>query len=274
MKRFYAILVLLLILSVALFLARSNFLNIKQTDIKILGADCVTQSDVLSLVAKQNQKIFLFKEEQLVKDLKQKYNCIESAKVNKSYPGKIAVNVEGKKAVLILDNLVTNFDGKVINLPDQALEATPSSQSALVSPNIDDIAKNATESGKFLVSKSGEVFSDQPTGENVPTFIFLGEKLTIGQRLDVNGFSNALLAVNKIGQLNLPIKGAPLVYNNYLEIKSSNPNTLILALDKDILREVASLQLILETGKMNSGSKSMDSVDLRFNKPVVVYSAK
>ncbi len=274
MKKFFAILVLLLILSVALFLARSNFLNIEKSDIKILGASCLTEGDVLNEISKQSHKIFLFKESQFTHGLMERYTCVGSVAVSKKYPNTIEVLVEGKKAVLMLDNLVTNYDGKVINLPSQVLEATPSSQSALVSPNLNTILKNATESGKFLVDKSGEIFSGQPPAENVPTFVYLGDNLTIGQRMDVKVFSNALSAVNKIRALNLPVKNTPLVYNNELEIKSSDPNTLILALDKDIDWQVASLQLILEAGKMNSGSKSMDSIDLRFDKPVVVYSSK
>ena len=54
---------------------------------------------------------------------------------------------------------------------------------------------------------------------------------------------------------------------------------LIFSLDKRLDYQTTSLQLILAQAKMNSdpsspGSALIESVDLRFNKPVVVYSKK
>ena len=51
------------------------------------------------------------------------------------------------------------------------------------------------------------------------------------------------------------------------------------ALNKEISRQSASLQLILRQAKMNldpdkPDSRSVESVDLRFDRPVVVYSKK
>ncbi|MFH0937008.1 MAG: FtsQ-type POTRA domain-containing protein [Candidatus Daviesbacteria bacterium] len=258
-KRKWFILGGTLILVLVLVMLKSPLLSVNLVTIKINQASCINEESLRKELILEGRNILFLNEENLSKTIYAKYLCVKKLTLQRSFPNNIQVQVEGKIAfakLIPLENITFS------NLKE--LEATPSSSSALVNWSFPTIDKNTG----FLVDKDGSIFA-QNFESNLPTIFMAEPDLKLGKNLNKDDFNKVATIFEKIFSTDLNFNRTQLV-SNYLMVETSPK--LIFSLNHDIAHQLASLQLILEKAKIDE--RMISQVDLRFEKPVVVYTAK
>lgn len=233
-----------------------RLLNIKQIEVNNNGASCINQELIKDELELIGENIFLVNEKNVLIKVTSEYPCVKNLNIEKKIPQKVVVNLEGRKA---LTRIVTYTPTLEVDISEII-----SSTSALA-----DWSTPSSPSGKlFIIDGEGVVFGESEDYA-LPMLFIQEENLNLGERLDKAIFANISIIFEKLGKLNLGISEAKLT-DNYLLVKT-HPQ-LIFSLRKDILTQLASLQLILQKAKIDG--REMKIVDLRFDKPVVTYLPK
>jgi hypothetical protein len=218
-------------------------------------ADCVN-GDLNNDLKLNGRSIFYIGESDLLSRLSLKYLCIGNLKVEKKFPTTVLVTVQGRKPVLNIESV--NF----------------------ASGSADFLASSSAEvKTAYLVDLGGFLFEEGERAD-LPQIYDQDDQLKVGVSLGEE-VVNIVSIENKLKELGLTAAESTLEGDD-LFVKSDNPSSIIFSLKNDVKTELASLQLILQAGKMNSedasgglgGPKPMERIDLRFDKPVIVYSAK
>ena len=254
---------------VAVFIWKSGLFGANLGNIEVKNASCVTEPQIRTELDITGHNILFLNENVLEKKIIDKYPCVGSIKFVRQFPKQIAIKVNGRNP---LAQIVSFNPSKSSFLGD--LEASPSSSTALLDWNFPEVSPE-----NLLVDANGVVFGDNGSFK-LPIIFWPEENLKIGQRLDGNIFNNISKVFSKMNSLNLNENTASTsatfenfqakVVDNSLLIKVKPK--LIFSLEKDILRQLASLQLILQKAKIDG--KVIEVVDLRFDKPVVVYGKR
>lgn len=251
------IFVLLFILISATVIWRLNVLSIDTVKINSL-AECGSQEGLKREVNSADKNWILLDSNKIKTQLMSKYPCIKNIRVEYEFPKTLNVTIFGRK--FLAKVIQTDFP---INFPD--LESSSSSQTALLDWNF------PTESSEdaFVVDDEGFIFNKVKYDYSIPT-IFLDENINFGLTLNSQQFKatdQIFSNVSKIApfsyQPNFKAKkyGETLIFN-------TSPK-LAFSLERDVLKQLASLQLILQKAKIDE--KVVDFIDLRFDKPVVQF---
>lgn len=253
------VVLLLMVAGLVRALISSNFINVTIDNIH-----CVSSSELEILV--NSEKINLALQEDALKNkLKKKYSCIES--INKKWrPMSLELYVSGRKAVLSIREVK-----KTIIEPEMlSPEATASSQAAIPKPS------PLLEYGEtFLTDDTGLIFAKKDFQTSIPQIDWIGRELAVGQTFEpediklITGITE-FLKMQGYPYDSLTVEDGSLTVTGKGETDTGGKNLFIFSLSGDYTTQVTSLQLILQKAKMNS--KSIQKVDLRFNKPVVVYT--
>lgn len=242
-----------LVITVVIF--KFDLFTIKQLDINLSGVDCADPAKLQSDLNLVGKNIFLADYETAAKSLQSKYYCIDEVLFDKQFKTvKVTFNnripvarigVYQKTQVWSLENM----------------EATPSSSAALLDWKIEGGGK------MYLIDKNGLVFSEKD--ENYPRLYISDQTLKLGRQMDNQLFGNIALIFDKLTQMGIvgfdsKIDGIDLLINSQPKI--------VFNLGGDLKRQIASLQLILQKAKIDS--KTVEIIDLRFDKPVIMYTSK
>lgn len=257
-KFFLAIFFLGVIL--ALIAAKKNInidlLEVKEVAIIIKESSCVTEDQVREVVDLAGKNIWSFKDEDIASRTKLKYPCVKEVLLEKQFPSNVKVVIQGRVPKV----KVASFEG-VLDL--KTLEASPSSTSAILNWSFPSVVKDS-----FLVDETGFLFGS--SGEAALPMLFIEESLNIGKSIDSTTFSKITEIVNKIGEIRDSRGTRGKVVGSDLLI-DGKPRVAF-SLDRDIFRSLASLQLILNKAKIDGNE--LEVIDLRFDKPVVMYTPK
>ena len=235
---------------VVLFIIQSVVFKVSTVSYEKKNADCF-DNKAQSLFNLEGKSILFLDITKTKDDLKKKYLCIEDITLTKKYPKSVLVIIQGQTPSL--DFLPTFGDGSLDALA--TLSGTLKKQYYITS-------------NKGLIFKTME---SSPSG--IPLIFYSGSRaLKVGDNLGSLA-SNTKAIITRLQELSVPMFELKL-QENYLEVQSDNPKLIIFDTQGDFSRELASLQLILQAGKMNSGQLPMERVDLRFEKPVINYSPK
>lgn len=253
--------VFLVVLILVIF--KSPVLTVNQIELNINDKSCVSEEIIKQKLNLIGENI-LFLNITDIEKLAGQHPCIRSISLEKIFPSKIKININSRVA---LARVVTYRSMPQLSL--NGLEATSSSEAALIDWSFND----ATLSGQnFIVDETGFIF-DEKVIPGLP-LIFVDEPVQkLGQQLDRELFKKAAKIFSSIDRLQVFIKKAKL--DNKTAIMKINfmgqekDIKMIFSMQKDILRQNASLQLILREAKINK--KGLEIIDLRFDKPVVVY---
>lgn len=263
-KAFIFILILLIILIgvITFLLFKSSLLRIRSVSFKN-EVSCVTKEQIMTDLKLTSEMVFFLNESEKEKRLKERYLCLKKVIFYKDFPDKVEIELEERTPFLAL--------GKVelaakIDLPDQ-VEATPSTEAAFY--NIDFEVDESSSSAVFIVDKEGFIF-DEYRGDKKIQFVYVsGVDLKLGKKVDGEAVDRIRLVLNKLSELSISFKKLKLIGNNFI---SDGDTKLIFAFDRDLNRQLASLQLINQKAKINS--RSLERIDLRFERPVVIYTSK
>lgn len=225
--------------------------NIKQVFIERNNTDCVKAENIEKRLGLKGKNIFLVDKRSLLKILAG-YPCIKDINLEKKFPSEVRVKVEGRSAFV---NIAPKKIDEHLNI--LSLEATPSSQTALLNWAFPSLNQG------FLADNEGVIFATG-SDENLPAIFWPEENLKVGQKLDGSIFSK----VKKVLE-SYPKSKEVQLSTNILQIQMEEK--VALSLQKDLDKQLASLQLILEKAKIEN--KPMETIDLRFDKPVVVYKS-
>ncbi len=255
------ILFLIIIIILAVVLYNSSLLKIKKIVISPSNLSCANQNQILQSLNLLNKNILTINETQLDKKLKSQFLCIERVSFKKTIPNNLAINISERSAAVVISLLPT----KQLNL--DTTEATSSTQEA----KLDFSVSESSSSTKYLVSRDGLIFAKWIDGDvvSVPIIYIVDPNLGLAKTIPENITEKILGVLKKLTELQIEIKSVKIDSNKLL---IDGVPRLIFSLKKDLNVQFASLQLILQQAKMNS--KGLEQIDLRFDKPVIIYSAK
>jgi len=247
----------LLLILISLSFWKLGVFNIAGIDVEIKNAQCVNEQNIKSDLNLLGKNILFFDEYEASRKLTVKYPCIKNIDFKRQLSKEIKVFISGRNPFLSVAPLTKSPLSSLDNL-----EATPSSSTAFL-----DWSLPSQEREQLTVDETGVVF-DCGDNSDLPLIFLPDENLKIGQKLDDSLFIKISEIVTKLTQFQIQNFHAK-VENHDLVIQTSPQ--LVFALDKDALKQLASLQLILAKAKMNE--TMIKSIDLRFDKPVVVYAS-
>ncbi|MBI4040198.1 FtsQ-type POTRA domain-containing protein [Candidatus Daviesbacteria bacterium] len=244
-------------LSVAVF--KFNLLLISRVDVKIDQPACASAEAIKFASNLIGKNLFLVNSQDVEGKLIQKYPCVREIVLHRVFPGKVTIEVSLRKELVRIAGLTTRGQLSFSNL-----EASASTATAL----LDWSFPKASAEAYLLADKTGFLFGQaDSTGSGV---LYLDDPmLKIGQSLGtafVQKIVPILEKINELGESSIVGKKG----GDILQIASGQK--LVFDLDRDILHQLASLQLILQKAKIDQ--RSVESIDLRFDKPVVIYSGK
>lgn len=248
-----------LVIILLTFIFKSEIFRIKKVAVLLHNTNCVSEQEIKAYI-NPNQNILFFDQDKLIRQLQDKYHCIAFLKTFRKYPQLLAVEIYGRIPIAILQEIKPDIQDSL-----KELQSTPSSQAAKL-----DFAMPKNTGVKYQVDKEGLIYSDNHQfPENTPLIYIQGHDISLYKQIDKGIINNAVEVVKKISSLTLNYNLVKII--NFQLLVSSEPK-LIFGLDKNINRQLASLQLILQKAKIDS--KVIESVDLKFDKPVVIYSPK
>ncbi|MFA5933062.1 MAG: hypothetical protein WCV81_02200 [Microgenomates group bacterium] len=254
------ILILLLSILFIIIIWRLNILSIEKVNV-INFAECVSVNDLSTEINRFDKNSILISPERLKNELSSKYKCIKDISMSYEFPKTVNVNVYGRKFLTKIYSVETP-----LNLTD--LEASISSETSLLDWNF----PQESSEDAFVTDETGFVFTKVKPETSLP-ILFLNENIILGTQLDPPIFKSIEQIFSKILTL-APISYQPNFkakkYSNILLINTSPK--VAFSLEKDILRQLASLQLILQKAKIDE--RVAEFIDLRFDKPVVQYRTK
>lgn len=260
--KIFLILLLLIIAIALLIVLNTSTLIVKNVVVKE-SVSCVEADRISKDASFTNQNIVFIQESQIAKKFKEKYLCIEEVRTKKEYPNTLNLYLKEREKALKIGLIKGS---PYIKLPD-IKDSTPSSESTPLV--IDHSVNEASISGVYIADKNGFVFDVASVENDLPMIYLVGFETGLGRPVEKKIVNLSLQLINRLKELSIDYRTIKIMGDTVLvdgDIK------LTFSLNKDLNRQLASLQLILQKAKMNS--KSMDKIDLRFDKPVVIYSKK
>ncbi len=242
--------VLLALITVAL--AKIDLLKVKSVEASDLT--CASASEIKKALNLEGLNIF-----QLPKDLYprvKKFLCLESINYQKEFPSKVKITTAERQAIA----RVVSYNKQ----PDLDLkEASVSSQTAL----IDWSFPVSSESSYFAVDKQGLIFT-QTEDFDLPILMVPGIRVGLGEVISNPNLSKLPIILERL-RSEVGFNVIKLDQNNLLV--NSSP-AIVFNIERDELIQLGSLQLLLQKAKIDG--REIKIVDLRFNKPIVVYGRK
>lgn len=256
------IFLLFVFISVVFVVWNNGILNIRRINIERRDTFCVvSEENIKSSLDLIGKNILFIDENGVNKKLLNKFPCIKNIKLDKKFPQEIKITINERNALAS----VIPFEGTALLVNN--LEATPSSQSALLQWSFPSFFEK-----QFLVDETGFVFSADRK-DDTPLLFWPDKNIKVGYQLNKNDFdkiSQIFVKLRDLEDLNFGSNIKTKVVNKSFLVQTAP--RIVFSLEKDVLRQLASLQLILQKAKIEK--KVMETVDLRFDKPVVIYYSK
>jgi hypothetical protein len=281
-KLFLITLGILLLIWAVVFFGYKLFTENRLTKFQIEteNLNCTTTEEITGFLQSLNLKYFNFKKEPLEQKLSQKFFCIGKIEQEVSYPDRLKLRIAGREGKFVVNTIQATLEtNPSIVLSLDQLNATQSTTEAFPPKILNQILKtyqNSSPSTMFLVDEEGVAFQEASTDVGFPKLSIFGVDLKTGQKIPDDLIKKAIEINSKLKDLS-DFSGNFIVVGDKL-ITDSKPR-ITFSLSRPLDRQAASLQLILRQAKMNlvagnGDSRSVESIDLRFDRPVVVYSEK
>ncbi|MCL5410107.1 MAG: FtsQ-type POTRA domain-containing protein [Patescibacteria group bacterium] len=259
-------LLLAIIISIPLLIYKFDLLKINKISYSLSGASCVSQSRLEQELKLNNSSFFGIDRKKLEEKIIQKYPCVKDAVVTTTFPSSMQISLTAREPFVCVKSLPNNQ-----KLDLRVIEASPSSSSALLNWEVPTYSTSQC----LIADRTGKIFTQQD-GSNLNTLFLDQGNLVIGQQLDAKLFGNLAIISEQLVNLhnNTPDNNQPLVVFKvgYSVLQVLHKPRLVFSLNKDIFRQLAYLQLPFQLPKIDQ--KGLDTVDLRFDKPVITYSTK
>ncbi len=234
----------------------SGILKVKNINVTMQNVGCTNELQIKSASGLLDQNILLLNLSS-AKDKIKSFLCIRSVNLSKQLPNTINIEVSGRQAVAELVN-ISGQDGRPLDGTESAVLS-----SEILATKSGEIAS----SSGFAVDAEGVIFA-KDVNLNIPKIYYHGSGLMVGRNLEEDLVVNSLKILDGVKKLGIEPKDAK-IYSSALLVETLGSPKLIFALKNDLNIQLASLQLILQEAKINN--RTMEFVDLRYDKPVVKY---
>lgn len=279
-KKVILLVVLSLILGFLALVIFLNFLTVKKIKLE-QNLSCLSEDLAKSMFLKNTSILFIDKKK-ITSNFQKKFLCLADLKISLKLPDTLILQARERKPVLIVEKLVfpETFDQgeTLIKTIDASFSATlEATKEATLIKTLDFELNSSSSSGLLVVDDSGFAFLDDPKQVSLPKISGFFPELELGKKIDARIVKNSLEILAKLKDIQIDVisskvsKGTYLlILANYQKEADSQKNLkLAFLLTGNHLSELASLQLILQRNKIDL--KSIESIDLRFDKPIVVY---
>ena len=249
----------------ALILAYYFRNNLPKLDFVIDNKSCLDDNSINTVLSEKNYPEVIFNKKNLEKEIINLSSCVGSVDMNYNFPNKLMLSVSGRVPKYTIS--LVSFDK--VNV--EPVEATISSQFVGIDQYFSNISKNQIKD-KFLADEEGVLFSKAEESDQRQNIYLIDSNIAEGDRLPISYIQKITEASNKLKLQSITYDEIRLI-KSYLLLKG--PVNFVFDLEKDVSRQLISLQLILQEAKINSKENSTQKIkmiDLRFNKPVVKYS--
>lgn len=244
-------------LVVGLFLIVRQLLLVKQVAVQFNNLVCDDPVEI-QRVLNQWQRQTIFDQFRVDGAFYRKFWCVSQVEVTKKLPNNLEVKVEGRRPVAVIfqeSSLSAQIDLS-------QLEATSASRTAWLNWGEGQHDPNR----EFWVDHLGFLFAKAQSIDGLPQVYWVNDELEVGKQLNDEQLRNLELIIQKLGPMQLMRVNEA---GNLMLVKPDKKR-LLFSLNRDVNVALASLQLIQQKSKIES--KEVDLIDLRFDKPVVIYS--
>ncbi len=257
---------ILLILGLGFFIYRIGLLNIKSVNVNLHQVDCASKQQIMDQAGLIGQNFFLLNKSAVANNLKTKFLCVGMVEISRNFPSTVILNISGRTAAAILTKVGEKGATASANLVDQfsQAEATDSAE-ASGSAQVNDLSGPS-----FLVDVDGVIYSNKIEQIVAPRVYISDISLSLGQTLSGSLIISTLKILSAVKNLGIDPKESQ-IYSKSILLISSTPKMIFL-LDDKINEQIASLQLIYGQAKIDH--KTLEFIDLRFDKPVVKFAPK
>jgi cell division septal protein FtsQ len=232
--------------------------------IKLDDLACANESQIKQSLEKQRIRFYWLQSQEIDKKLRSEFPCINESRIERQFPKGVIVSVSGRKPLAVFRVTKKTTPSP---LPIEVLEATPSTSEARPSPSLSPSPQVIVTFGEtFLMDGKGVGFA-KGFREDLPLINYVADRFDIGDNIGAESISQLLLIIDFFQKQAMSIESIELDHDK-LTIKSAQE--FIFSVSQSLERQIASLQLIWKQAKMNS--KSVVKIDLRFDKPVVIYA--
>ncbi len=287
-KRNLLYLTIILFFIAAFFVVRSNILIIKTIEIQTEKIGCTDKDKVEESVNLSGRYLYSVDEKKLAAELKNKYLCVKTVTLSKILPDKVKISVLGREPAVAAISL-KDKEATQSSIAEDLKEASSSAQFSFNPSGFKE---------KFLVDNEGIVYSATIEQTSVPLVFISGFNLILGQKLEGQLINNTLKILEKVKSFGIEVKEVK-IYPQEILLIMGEPR-LIFRVDERVDEQIASLQLILQTAKINRGtispsernrgtispsernrgtisqgeedSQAAELIDLRFDKPIVKFA--
>lgn len=236
-----------------------NLLGVSRIEVQSNDLGCVSQDMIKQKLAKVKRNVFEIDENKIYKDLSSRYPCIKNIRAQYLFPGIMKVNIESRTPLVKVAKIEAEETPTLSNFSQRE-----ASSAALLNWSFPDLGNQPA----LITDSAGHIFREGED-QGLPVLFVPDDNLKVGFIFDKDTFEIISDIFVKLEKMEVTISRAKRV-GNLLLVESDKK--FAFSLSKDISRQLASLQLILQEAKING--RAMEIVDLRFDKPVVVYTPK
>ncbi len=261
----------LVIILVTAILVRFNVFAISSIEISLENVGCADLEQIKNSSKLIRQNFLLLNSLKIENNLKNNFLCIRQVQVSRIFPNKVRLSVLGRQPALILTILADEASGSANTLEKFSEVQASASGEASSSAGMELFMDPNNPSNKdFVVDTEGVVYSNNIEQIYAPRVYAKGENLALGEKIEKNLINDTLKILEKIKSLSLDIMEVEIYSKDSLLINSM-PKIIFLLNDK-VDKQIASLQLIYNKAKIDG--KTLEFIDLRFDKPVVKFAPK
>jgi len=247
-KRWFKLLVFLILIGLLFFWLRSDFWAVKRIDCRLDNQECPADLWNKLSTFSLGKNLVLFPSQKLKKEIKEGFPQTDELKIRKRIFDTLSFELNTKKAVAAL----------AVGLP---LDSQAS-----------DSAKTKPEfllSGLFYwLDKDGIVLEKTNESSNLPLFLIKNDPgLEIGQTFKYGSNQSLMALLIGLRMRLIESKIIRLISPREIEIWLENNLLVLFNLENDVDSQLDSLQLILSRAKIEG--KTVKKIDLRFDKPVI-----
>lgn len=245
---------LLLIIALVFFLNKVGLFTVRQVDVQAEQLGCTNADQIKTVAALFGQNFFTVDKDKLIRSLEKKFICIKDISFTKVFPGKVQMQITARQAAAILANL----------------KSQPASASALIENAATPSASEVQD--LYIVDSSGVVFAKGTDETSIPKIYSYNLNPLLGQKINSDLISGCLKILDKIKTLGVTVQESWISDDFFIANPDGKFTKIIFRLNDQIDIQLASLQLILDTAKIDA--KELEFIDLRFDKPIVRYAPK
>ncbi len=256
-KKIFGIFFLAAVLLSVIFMVRPGNISSLEVDGDVLS--CLSADQIGRETGLVGSNFWLEDRKKLLEQLSARHLCLKSASLTFIFPSTAVLKAVKREAALA----VISYSASI----SAAQESSPSAQLDL------PWSQPSTPAGEMLVSDSEGFIFEKSDRVQLPV-VYIPKELNIGSHLNPGQAEKVVTIFNKITQMvnDFPAAGTTLQRPVWAKIMDDSllmdlHPRVIFSLKKDILRQLASLQLILQKAKINIGG--VETIDLRFDKPVI-----